>query len=60
MPMYFVKQGDISERNKPELYPFESKQLPDSKSGLSQFRKLWNSVALQFKRCKSVNEKEVN
>jgi len=39
MSMYFVKQGDISESNKPELYPFESKQLPDSKSGLSQFRK---------------------
>lgn len=39
MSMYFVKQGDISESNKPELYPPESKQLPDSKSGLSQFRK---------------------
>jgi len=38
MLIYYEKQNNFPQ-SKPELYPFGSKQLPNVKSGLSQFRK---------------------
>ncbi len=55
MSMYFVKQGDISGSNKPELNPFESKQFPNPNSGFSQFQKTlerlkeWQSPKMKFR-----------